>query len=320
MIINNIFYWLTLLATTALAATDHYKTRKVGAANTPDYSIYFENEHGIPISPFHDLPFRPNPDNTSIYNMVVEIPRWHNAKLEINRTIPFNPIRQDKGPNGTLRYIPNIFPFFGYIGNYGAIPQTWEDPNVPNHDIGTKGGDNDPIDVIEIGDLLGYPGQIKQIKILGSLLMVDDNYTDWKIVAVDINDKKAHQYNDIGDVEESMLTAIKHWYTVYKEPEGSPENDFGLEGRFMNKASCSILVSYTHEIVKETHGYWRKLVNGTTRADDISTVNLSVNGSAHQVKSDSPEVKKVPKAKSIPDAEQPARSLVWSHVSLNLSF
>lgn len=25
--------------------------------------------------------------------------------------------------------------------------------------------------------------------------MVDDNYTDWKIVAVDINDKKAHQYN-----------------------------------------------------------------------------------------------------------------------------
>lgn len=48
MIVNNIFYWLTLLATTALAATDHYKTRKVGAANTPDHSIYFGKswQHG----------------------------------------------------------------------------------------------------------------------------------------------------------------------------------------------------------------------------------------------------------------------------------
>ncbi|CDH55747.1 inorganic pyrophosphatase [Lichtheimia corymbifera JMRC:FSU:9682] len=314
MIIHNI-YWLTLLVatTTAALAADHYKIRQVGAANTPEYSIYFENENGIPISPFHDLPFRPNPANASIYNMVVEIPRWHNAKLEINRTIPFNPIRQDKAPDDGLRYIPNIFPFFGYVGNYGAIPQTWEDPNVPNHDIGTKGGDNDPIDVIEIGDLLGHPGQIKQVKILGALLMIDNNYTDWKIVAVDINDKKAHQYNDIDDVEDSMLTAIKHWYAVYKEPDGSPENNFGFDGRFMNK-------TYTEEIVQETHGYWQKLVNGTTRADDISTVNLSVNGSAHQVKSDSPEVKQVPKANPIPDAKQPASSLVWSHVSLNLSF
>lgn len=47
MIINNIFYWLTLLATTALAATDHYKTRKVGAANTPDYSIYFGKSYNM---------------------------------------------------------------------------------------------------------------------------------------------------------------------------------------------------------------------------------------------------------------------------------
>lgn len=40
---------------------------------------------------------------------------------------------------------------------------------------------------------------------------------------------------DIDDVEESMLTAIKHWYAVYKEPDGSPENNFGFDGRFMNK-------------------------------------------------------------------------------------
>ena len=40
---------------------------------------------------------------------------------------------------------------------------------------------------------------------------------------------------DISDVEESMLTAIEHWYAVYKEPEGSPMNNFGFDGRYMNK-------------------------------------------------------------------------------------
>lgn len=42
MIIHNIC-WLTLLfaTTTAALAADHYKIRQVGAANTPEYSIYF---------------------------------------------------------------------------------------------------------------------------------------------------------------------------------------------------------------------------------------------------------------------------------------
>ena len=44
---------------------------------------YIENERGDPISPFHDVPLHPNPENTTIYNMVVEIPRWRNAKLEV---------------------------------------------------------------------------------------------------------------------------------------------------------------------------------------------------------------------------------------------
>ena len=59
--------------------------------------------------------------------MVVEVPRWLNAKMEIATKDPLNPIKQDV-KKGKLRYVANLFPYKGYIWNYGAIPQTWEDP------------------------------------------------------------------------------------------------------------------------------------------------------------------------------------------------
>lgn len=35
---------------------------------------------------------------------------------------PLNPIKQDV-KKGKLRYVANLFPYKGYIWNYGAIPQ-----------------------------------------------------------------------------------------------------------------------------------------------------------------------------------------------------
>lgn len=43
-----------------------------------------------------------------------------------------------------------MFPHKGYIWNYGAFPQTWENPEVLDEHTGCK-GDNDPLDVLEIG-------------------------------------------------------------------------------------------------------------------------------------------------------------------------
>jgi inorganic pyrophosphatase len=54
---------------------------------------------------------------------------------------------------GRIRFASNIFPHKGYIWNYGAIPQTWEDPSHVDPDTGCK-GDGDPIDVVEIGKFL----------------------------------------------------------------------------------------------------------------------------------------------------------------------
>ena len=58
-----------------------YQVRKVGAPNTLEHRIYIEKD-GVPVSPFHDIPLYANQEQT-ILNMVVEIPRWTNGKLEV---------------------------------------------------------------------------------------------------------------------------------------------------------------------------------------------------------------------------------------------
>lgn len=73
------------------------------------------------VSPFHDIPLFANESKT-VLNMVVEVPRWTNAKMEISKDQHFNPILQDT-KKGKLRFVRNCFPHHGYIWNYGAFPQ-----------------------------------------------------------------------------------------------------------------------------------------------------------------------------------------------------
>lgn len=59
-----------------------YTTRKVAAPNTLEHRVYIEKD-GVPVSPFHDVPLFANQEQT-VLNMIVEIPRWTNAKLEVS--------------------------------------------------------------------------------------------------------------------------------------------------------------------------------------------------------------------------------------------
>ena len=59
-----------------------YAARKNGAPNTLEHRIYIEKD-GVPVSPFHDVPLYANEQQT-VLNMIVEIPRWTNAKMEVS--------------------------------------------------------------------------------------------------------------------------------------------------------------------------------------------------------------------------------------------
>lgn len=138
----------------------NYTTEEFGSLYDLDYRVYFKDSSGSYISPWHDIPLFAD-QAKKIYNMIVEIPRWTNAKMEMATKEPMSPIKQDV-KKGLPRFVDNIFPFNGYIWNYGAIPQTWEDPN--HTDPATKAkGDNDPIDVFEIGSKIHRRGDVVQV-------------------------------------------------------------------------------------------------------------------------------------------------------------
>lgn len=244
-----------------------YSIRKIGAPNTLEHRVYIEKD-GVPISPFHDIPLYANEQKT-VLNMVVEIPRWTNAKQEISKEEFLNPIKQDV-KKGKLRYVRNCFPHKGYLWNYGAFPRTWEDPNVVHPETKAK-GDNDPLDVCEIGELVGYTGQIKQVKVLGVMALLDEEETDWKIIVIDVNDPLAPKLNDVEDVERhlpGLLRATNEWFRIYKIPDGKPENQFAFSGECKNK-------KYAEEVIRECADAWDRLITGATPSGGVSTANVT---------------------------------------------
>lgn len=258
--------------------TSQYSIRKIGQPNTLDHRIYIERDGNI-ISPFHDIPLYANADG-SILNMIVEIPRWTNAKLEICKEQTLNPIVQDT-KKGKLRFVRNCFPHKGYLWNYGAFPQTWEDPNVIHPETKAK-GDNDPLDVCEIGELVGYPGQIKQVKVLGVMALLDEEETDWKVIVIDINDPLASKLNDIEDVERhlpGLLRATNEWFRIYKIPDGKPENQFAFTGECKNK-------KYATDIVHECSEAWERLIMGKVKPQGCCLTNITVPKSPFRISPD----------------------------------
>ncbi|KAH8044346.1 inorganic diphosphatase [Aureococcus anophagefferens] len=146
--------------------------------------------------------------------------------------------------------------------NYGCFPRTWEDPRHVSPDTGYP-GDNDPLDVCEIGLRQIQTGEIRAVKVLGVLAMIDDDETDWKIVAIDAADRWASELNDVGDVERLLpgtVSLIREWFRTYKIPDGKPPNKFALGEECKGAA-------YAHKVIHETHEAWVNLVKTQVGAD-----------------------------------------------------
>ncbi|KAE9448412.1 hypothetical protein C3L33_19690, partial [Rhododendron williamsianum] len=112
------------------------------------------------ISPWHDIPLQLG---DGVFNCIVEIPKESSAKMRYNIN-----------------------------WNYGLLPQTWEDPSLANSEVDGALGDNDPVDVVEIGESRGKVGQILRVKPLAALAMIDEGELDWKIVAISWMIQKLH--------------------------------------------------------------------------------------------------------------------------------
>ena len=216
------------------------------------FAASFTKADGVtPLSPWHDLPLLPEGKSSlsgGVVNFMCEIPRGATAKLEVQKGIAHNPIMQDT-KKGKLRYYTYGASFF----NYGMLPQTWEDPSKAGFN-GTV-GDNDPLDVMEIGTAHSYKvGEVRPVKVVGDYELIDQGELDHKILVIDAADPLAPQLNSIADVKRLMpgvLEGILEWLKMYKTTDGKAVNALASD---VPKEPAAALA-----VIGECHESWKAL-------------------------------------------------------------
>ena len=224
----------------------------------PDFTIHFlDAKSGDTISPWHDISLFS--EREGCFNMLNEIPRYTTPKMEVATKMEFNPIVQDEKKGKLRNYHGPLY------WNYGCLTQTWEDPTVEHPAVENCNGDNDPLDVVEIGSDTIPMGAIVPVKPLGILSMIDDGELDWKLIAIRVDDPAADKLHDIADVEKHFpgtVSGIREWFRWYKTPDGKPINAFGHGERALGK-------DVALEVIHETHAFWQALTRGETSVDKI---------------------------------------------------
>ncbi|GBG75703.1 hypothetical protein CBR_g20327 [Chara braunii] len=236
-----------------------YQAKPEGEPTSLDFRVFLVDDDGNPVSAWHDIPLHAG---DGLLNFVCEIPKESSAKMEVATDEAGTPIKQDT-KKGKLRFYP-----YNINWNYGMLPQTWEDPSHANPDVENALGDNDPVDVVEIGEREIQMGEVVKVKPLAIYAMIDEGELDWKLVAIAADDPKAPLVNDIADVEKHFpgtLNAIRVWFRDYKIPDGKPANRFGLNDKPMGR-------DYALKVVEETNEFWAKLVKRTTPKGELSLV------------------------------------------------
>src|SRR5512139_1694101 len=101
------------------------------------------------------------------------------------------------------RIIPSsvVFPV-----EYGFVPQTWFD-------------DEDPLDIMAMSFEPLEVGCVVKVRVIGALVIEDEEGPDTKILSVLENDRRFEGYKDIKDIHKHELVEIQEFFETYKRLE-----------------------------------------------------------------------------------------------------
>jgi inorganic pyrophosphatase len=238
-----------LITVPTVAEQSTYQAAEQGEADTTSYRLVCTYEGETTVSYWHGIPLHAG---DGAMNMVVEIPKNTTAKMEVATAERGNPIKQDI-KKGKLRHYP-----YAIHWNYGMLPQTWENPDHANDELDGVRGDNDPVDVVELGSTPLKMGGVYKVKVLGVYAMIDDGELDWKVLAINVEDPLAPLLNDIDDLERELpgeMQRVMEWFRDYKIPDGKPANKFGFDYKPLNR-------EFALNVIKETHHFYDELKSG----------------------------------------------------------
>ena len=155
---------------------------------------------------WHDIPLGDNvPEEI---NAIIEIPKGSNNKYEIDKATGL--IKLDRA-----NYTAASFPY-----DYGFAPQTlWED--------------GDPLDLIVLTTYPLFPGILVAVRPVAVIEMIDNGESDFKVIAVPVEDKRWEDVHDLGGLNKHMVKEFQHFLESYKALKGkpSPVEIRGIKGR-----------------------------------------------------------------------------------------
>ncbi len=139
-----------------------------------------------------DIPTGDSPPQ--ILNMVIAVSSGSRDKYEYN---------MDWEAFVLDRIIPSsvVFPV-----EYGFVPQTWSE-------------DEDPLDIMVLSYAPLTTGCIVKVRVIGALVIEDEEGLDTKILSVLVNDARFKGYHDIADVHKHRLVEIQEFFETYKRLE-----------------------------------------------------------------------------------------------------
>ena len=129
-----------------------------------------------------------------IVNAIVEIPKGSKAKYELDKK------------SGLIIMDRILFSSVQYPANYGFIPQSFCD-------------DNDPLDILILGQQTAVPLCIMRAKPIGVMKMLDQGEADDKIIAVHADDPEFSHINSLGELPPHRMREIQRFFEDYKTLE-----------------------------------------------------------------------------------------------------
>lgn len=127
------------------------------------------------------------------FDVLIEIQKGSRNKYEVDHD------------SGKLKLDRYLFTSFGYPTDYGYIEDT-------------LGEDGDPLDALVLLPESVFPGCIVEARPVGMFRMTDEKGGDDKVLCV-LADPRWDHIQDIGDVSDFELDAIKHFFVHYKDLE-----------------------------------------------------------------------------------------------------
>ncbi len=129
------------------------------------------------------------------FNVIIEIPKGSNNKYEIDKKTGL--IKLDRA-----NYSSAAYPF-----DYGFAPQTlWED--------------GDALDVLVLTTYPLQVGVLVNVRPVAVMEMIDSGESDYKVIAVPVDDKRWEDVKDVKDLNQHMLKEFIHFFETYKTLKG----------------------------------------------------------------------------------------------------